>query len=261
MAAAARASLDTGLRFLLDEKQVPEWIQDKVAEEGITSVAQFANIDTDKAAVRRLVTDEWNVSADTTERWRAVVASFLDAWEASTIRASTERQEAATARTNNLPRPMPKADHIVMKVTFEDKYWKLNPETCPSPAFIELRLNMIEEGEQTAEPLTKVTARADAEDLSLGIDMGQGEHPRGAADQERQDAARSRRVADKAQASGGLVVDGFHQALGAPDVGGHLPHALLGLRRLHPGQAGCRDGGPRGGRGGLPPHFLASFGI
>jgi hypothetical protein len=165
-------TLDTGLRYLLDEARVPVFLQEKLAEEDILTLAQFVNLDSDKAALRALLADEWGYTAANHQGARAGVAAFLSAWDDATIRRTKESEEAAIAKTSRLPRTLPNSEHLILRRAFIAKYVK-NPAKftnamCPSSHYIEFRLSLIEGGEQRAESLVKVTTRADNEDSGGG---------------------------------------------------------------------------------------------
>lgn len=171
-------TMDASLKYLLDESRVPLFLQEKLAEEDIVTLSQFVNLDSSKDALRTMLAEEWNYVPASHPGTRSGVAAFLSAWDDACIRRATESQEAATARASRLPRTLPVSDHLLLRKSFQASYvkkpLKFPNEVCPSNHYIEHRLNMIEEGEQRAEALSKVTTRADGEetpstDVSLAV--------------------------------------------------------------------------------------------
>jgi hypothetical protein len=165
---AGAVQMDTALLFLLEEKGVVPALQDKLAEAGVSTLAEFANIDDSKADVRKLVRDEWSYDTTAHPHARAHIGCFLDAWEGAKSRMAREHEESSQARTANTPATLPSNDHLFLKHAFEVKFLpkdakgvqkKMPRDEIPSDTLVELRLNYFAEGEQKAELFTKVTAK------------------------------------------------------------------------------------------------------
>ena len=107
-------------------------------------------------------------------------------------RVARECEDAAQARSSKLPRTLPASDHLILRKTYEEKHHKLRNEKCPGDSLVELRLTMLEEGEQKAEPLTKVTSKENAVENNIAADITHGGsdhgHQEGKGHQDARDA-------------------------------------------------------------------------
>ena len=101
-------------------------------------------------------------------------ASFIDAWETAVTRITKEPKEAAVARATNLLRTIPSGDLLALRKAFKNNHFELKDELAPSDELVELRMEMIENGEQKAEPMGKITSKAwdDDPDVPSGLDEG-----------------------------------------------------------------------------------------
>ena len=84
----------------------------------------------------------------------------LNGLETAVTRITKERKEAAVARATNLPRTIPSGDLLALRKAFKNNHFELKDELAPSDELVELRMEMIENGEQKAEPMGKITSEA-----------------------------------------------------------------------------------------------------
>jgi hypothetical protein len=149
----ATMAMEPGLRFLLQERSVPILLQEKLVEEGILTISDFVNLDRSKDAIRDMIRDEWGITGPNS---RSGVAKFLAAWTSAGVKIAKEDEEAATSRASRLPRTLPVGEHLLLRNEFKEHWGALSDADCPSNSLVELRLNLLEGGEQRAEPFQKL---------------------------------------------------------------------------------------------------------
>ena len=158
------APLSSELQFLLDEKEVPKEYQEKLRAMGITNLGKFALLDDTRAAIRTLLKGEMGFTTDVDPNARAHHCAFIEAWECAEARSKADREAAATARSTNVPRQLPAGDLLGLRRAFKDQHFQLDDNEAPSDMLVEMRLDMIEKGEQRAESLAQVTAKKEGVD-------------------------------------------------------------------------------------------------
>ena len=158
------AALSSELQFLLDEKEVSKKYQEKMRAVGMTTLVKFALLNDTRAAIRTLLKDEMGFTTDVDPNARAHHCAFIEAWECAEARSKADREAAATARSTNVPRQLPAGDLLGLRRAFKDQYFKLDDNEAPSDMLVEMRLDMIEKGEQRAESLAQVTAKKEGVD-------------------------------------------------------------------------------------------------
>ena len=170
----ADVKFDSALEFLLDEKEIPMEYKAKLLDIRINTMSKFAMLDETRAQIRSMLTTEWGFDPSKVPEARGNNASFIDAWETAVTRITKEREEAAVARASNLPRTIPSGDLLALRKAFKNNHFELKDELAPSDALVELRMEMIENGEQKAEPMGKITSKAWDDDPDVTSDLMKG---------------------------------------------------------------------------------------
>ena len=114
-----RESMETALRamsaefvFLLDSLGIPTDIQAKLAILGYTDAVVFAKMEDSAPSMRASIKTDVGLDPDASPAARAMVARLVTAWEAAGTRAQRRRQEEAEQRVGDLPRTLPKGQHL-----------------------------------------------------------------------------------------------------------------------------------------------------
>ena len=113
---SALASLSDELGCILEDRDVPGWMQARIAYVGCTKVGTFGRIEPTEEAVRKWVTDVLLVDPMADPRNRTAIAAVLDAWIATRKRLDRKDDVEAEERAAKLPRTMPKKDYVRIKV-------------------------------------------------------------------------------------------------------------------------------------------------
>ena len=106
--AADREALSSDLRFLLEEKEVPEDVQDALATGGYTNMGRFALLDDARTSLRSTLANDFGLDPAAQPpdgaRNRLTAVKVIDAWETACRRAAEERKQEAEAKSSRLPR-------------------------------------------------------------------------------------------------------------------------------------------------------------
>lgn len=110
-----REAMAPDLRFLLEEKEVPEVVMDKLAAAGFTTLARFAVIEDTRAGLRKALADEFGLDPATNPANRIGQVTVLDAWEVACRRQEEDRRQEAEAKSHRLPKMLGKAAHLALR--------------------------------------------------------------------------------------------------------------------------------------------------
>ena len=159
---SAIASMEPDLQSLLEEYKVEREIMGILAECGFTDVLVFAKAGRDEAAFEKFISKNLKLDVEESMRHNAAAARLTLAWEAAVERKDVQKKEDAEARVGGLNKILTKTKHSTMKRAYEEAHAELENPDAPSPAYLEYRLEQIEDGELEAEPLDWVTSKAEA---------------------------------------------------------------------------------------------------
>lgn len=166
---AALRSMTSELSFLLTSHGIPEAIQAKIAHLGYSDVFVFSKIQSSDEKVRRVLELDVGLKESGGPGSRAMICRMLAAWETPQKRTDRRRQEEAEQRVGDLPRTLPRSSHLELVRGFARAHFVLPEKLTPAPAYLEWRLEELEDGELQAESLEKVFSRADVAHESRGI--------------------------------------------------------------------------------------------
>ena len=162
--AQAMSQLDVELGFLFDGVRIPADIQAKIVSLGYSDMQVFAKIEDSAERVREVIRTDIGLLAATSPAHRAMTARVIAAWEAANKRTSRRQAEEAEQRVGDLPRTLPKAQHLELQRAFEKVHFELQERETPAPAYVEWRLEQIEDGELQAEAMTVIVSKAESSD-------------------------------------------------------------------------------------------------
>ena len=96
------------------------------------------------------------------------MARLVTAWEAAGTRAQRRRQEEAEQRVGDLPRTLPKGQHLDLARAFAKVHFEMGDRDRPAEAYVEWRLEQLEDGELQAETLRQVVSKAETTEEAWG---------------------------------------------------------------------------------------------
>ena len=187
MAAIASAEvlnmLAGDFRFLFNQRQVDTDVQICFADLGLTTISLFALLGDDVANVRvaqaappfNLDPVAHGLDPATMLKRRIAEAKVLDAWQAAKCRVDEKNKAEAKQRTSGVPISLTQGEHVSLRQSFGKAFGRMDNEMFPSSGVIERRLQEVEQGNPTAEPLSDVASSADvsadAENIVLEVPL------------------------------------------------------------------------------------------
>jgi len=165
--------LDPDLAYLFDELQISEQVQANISEREIRKLGVFAKVEPSEDSFREWLKSDPDLDPQRSVGERVVVAKQAEAWEAARQRASTTRKLDAEARVSGQAREMLKGTHLALRRACARAHGAVEDRRCPGRAYLENRLEQLDDGELEAEPLSKVTTVA-LEQESVSTQTGAG---------------------------------------------------------------------------------------
>jgi len=165
--------LDPELAYLFDELSIPEQIQANISEREIRQIGVFAKVEATEEAFREWLKTDLELVPVNKVSDRVIVAKLAEAWEAAKQRATTSRKLEAEARVTGQSREMLKGTHLALRRACARVHGHVEDRRCPGRAYLEARLEQLDDGELEAELLTKVTTVA-IEQESVSTNAGAG---------------------------------------------------------------------------------------
>ena len=165
LVAAENATLEqmaSELRFLLSEFEIEDRLQFILAAKGYKTMATFGVVAEDRAGIRTWVTHEIinaaeaGISAADATMARLIATKMVAAWIAANQRVIEDIRKAADGRLLRLPAVLARPVLISLRQRYEQDHGRTNDSVYPSASMLEHRLQEVEEGSFTAQPLTEV---------------------------------------------------------------------------------------------------------
>ena len=126
-----------------------------------TDALVFAKMEDSAPAMRASIKVDVGLDPAASPAARAMVARLVPAWEAAGTRAQRHRQEEAEQRVGDLPRTLPKGQHLDLARAFAKVHFEMGDRDRPAEAYVEWRLEQVEDGELPAET-RQVVSKAEA---------------------------------------------------------------------------------------------------
>jgi len=167
------AFLGPDLAYLFDELQISEQVQANISAREIRKLGVFAKVEPSEDSFREWLKVDLGLNPTSSIGERVVVAKLAEAWEAARQRASTTRKLDAEARVSGQAREMLKGTHLALRRACARAHGTVEDRRCPGRAYLENRLEQLDDGELEAEPLSKVTTVA-LEQESVASNTGAG---------------------------------------------------------------------------------------
>ena len=172
--------LDSNLRFLFCDRNVPEIIQAQLAHAGFTTLSVFSLMGDDRKMVRETLRDppfdlnpaEGDIDAADKTRRRSAQARAIDALEAAGKRVAEKSDVEAKQRAKGEHIALPLDEHVNLRRNLEKGHGELKDAEYPSHNMIEARFEEVETGLLKAESLEYVVSTQEATTQSETICMG-----------------------------------------------------------------------------------------
>jgi len=165
--------LDPDLAHLFDELQIPEHVQANISAREIRQLGVFAKVEPTEDSFREWLKADLGLVPASSIGDRVIVAKLAEAWEAAKQRATTTRKLEAEARVTGQSREMLKGTHLALRRACARAHGQVEDRRCPGRAYLEGRLEQLDDGELEAELLSKVTTVA-LEQESVATNVGAG---------------------------------------------------------------------------------------
>jgi len=154
------ALLEPDFVFLMEELDISSVVQANLAARKILKMGVFAKIEPTEEAFRRWIQEDLGFDAAAGLEARVETAKLVEAWDAARQRATTSRKLEAEAKVSGASRELLKGVHLALRRAYVRANGDLDDRKCPGRAYVEARLEQLDDGELEAEPLTKVTTVA-----------------------------------------------------------------------------------------------------
>ena len=155
----ALRALQPELAFILEDIGLVDEVRAKIGSLGYSSVQVFSRVGDTAAEVRAFCTRDLGIQVDASSAHRVAHAKVVTAWHAAAQRVERRQAEEADRRVAELPRTLPKAQHLELERAFASTHRELPEREAPAKSYIEWRLEQVEDGELLAEQLKEVISK------------------------------------------------------------------------------------------------------
>ena len=158
----ALKGMETDLSSLLVDIQIPRDIQARIALLGYGGVRVFSRVEDTAEKVRDFVKTDLGVDPSKSPQHRSMAARLVTAWEAARKRVEHRHVHEAEQRVNDLPKILPKSQHLELARAYAQVHRALKDAEAPAASYVEWRLEQFEDGELIPETLKQVVNKAEA---------------------------------------------------------------------------------------------------
>ena len=154
------------LQFLWSDSGVELDIQYDLSQ-NYKSVRMFASMADDRADLKKALKDQYNLDPAADAATRVKVATVICAFESAQEFVEQEAKLRAEQKILGAKKMITAADKTIMKKAVESTYGQIPDKECPSPEYLALKLEEIEDGEYVASTLDTMTSRVDLTSLDI----------------------------------------------------------------------------------------------
>ena len=169
------SKLSMDLRYLLDAEKISLGIQAKLVKLGITDLNAFAKLEDTQSLMRDVIKEEIGIHPADGGGNRGMMARILSAWDSAVQRGVKRKAAEAESSALDMPRRLPKPDHIAILRAFNKLHGPpdLEEEEIPGPRWTESRLDQIESNAIKPEKLSEaVTWSEEDGSEALALTLG-----------------------------------------------------------------------------------------
>jgi hypothetical protein len=131
------------------------------------NVRRFASMADDRTDLKKALKDDYGVDPTAGAADRARVAALVCAFESAKDFVEQEAKLRAEHKVLGTTRAISASDKVVMRKAVETVYGQLPDKECPSPEYLAVKLEEIEDGEYVASSLDVITSRAEVTGLDI----------------------------------------------------------------------------------------------
>ncbi len=148
-------SLHGDLACLFADMGVPPEIRSVLGHVGLTTVADLANYETEEQKFREAMTSDIGLEPNNPKN-RIAMGKLVESWKSSRNRLKAIDDEAAVARAQGRPAPLPETTFMTMRRGWQALHGDRADHAFPSRYYVNRRLRQLETGELRAERLSEV---------------------------------------------------------------------------------------------------------
>ncbi len=165
--AAGEAALDTDLRFMLSEKQIPVEVQQVFGHLGLTSIQTLADLEASKEEFRETLRSALGLDPSDGFEVKLLVSKLVGLWAAAQKRIAAKDSEEAAARAEGRTRVLAVQTYTAMRRAFEAVHGKYDDDDFPCRSWMQSRFEQLEDNDYRAESLTEVVSVREAGDENV----------------------------------------------------------------------------------------------
>ncbi len=162
--AAGESALETDLKFMMSEKQIPVAVQEAIGHLGVTSIQTLADLETTKEDFRETLRQALGLDTSESFEVKLLVAKLVGLWAAAQKRVAAKDTEEAAARAEGRTRVLPVQTYAAMRRSFETVHGKFDDREFPCRSWMQARFEQLEDNDYRAESLTEVVSVQEAGD-------------------------------------------------------------------------------------------------
>ena len=167
-------NMNADFLHLFARSGVPDDIQQKFGQAGMTSLQTFSAMFESEADLRSVLKSDFQLDAANGLAERVKISKIVISWETSKGRVAKMHELEGEAETRREPKRLPMPDHKAMKEHFAKAQWALAERDTPAPRWMEKRFEMLERNDLKAECLTDVLNVLEEDDQLTTPKIDQG---------------------------------------------------------------------------------------
>ncbi len=154
--AAGYNSVQSDLRYLLEEREVPRAVIEIMGHVHVRRLNVFAHIESTEDALRTWIKDDLGI--EPRGLGKATTAMIIDSWVAARGMAQHVTTREAEAKLDGRPKELLKSTHLDLRKALTSAIGRVKDQHYPSYTYLNWRFEQVEEGEWRAEKLEDVTS-------------------------------------------------------------------------------------------------------
>jgi hypothetical protein len=134
---------------------------------GVVNVKQFAAFAEDRADLKKIAKDNFEIDMDVDMANRVKVSKIVVAWDTAKARSTKQAEIEGESQFRRVPKDLGPGDFQAMRESFETRWWELEDKRVPGKSYMEKKLDEVEKNELKAELLSEVVSQEEDDPDSL----------------------------------------------------------------------------------------------